>query len=562
MKFTENAHEILKQRYLARNKEGTIVETPIEMFRRVAKNVAAIDFFYDEDVRQSEEKFFHLMSSLDFLPNSPTLMNAGLDLQQLSACFVVPVPDSIEGIFNAVKNAALIHKSGGGTGFSFSRLRSSGYSVRSTGGVASGPVSFMRVFDTATDVVKQGGKRRGANMGVLRVDHPDILQFITAKNSEGAFTNFNLSVAITDKFIDHLENTRPFSLIEPRTGDIIETVHPAEIWTAITQSAWRNGEPGLIFIDRINDTHPANHLGEIETTNPCGEQPLLPYESCNLGSINLANMVKGHPPTFDSDRFSRAIISAVHFLDNVIDANKYPLREIEETTKRTRKIGLGVMGYADLLIKLGYVYGSDRANSLTKRIMQYLYGTANEKSIRLAKTRGQYPGYRKDPDDKRIWRRNATLTTIAPTGTISMIADCSNGIEPLFAIVYNRLVMGNPVPMINSLFKQMMTPYGGVSEQLATAILQNKGRVQGLDEIPSELQYLFSTSFDIPVHLHITVQSIFQQFTDNGVSKTINLPNHATQVDVHSAFLTAYHMGCKGITVYRDGSRNEQVLST
>ena len=559
LKLSINAVNVLERRYLLKDESGRVIETPAQMFMRVAKSIAAVDLKYggSEDIAQ---EFYNLMSRLNFLPNSPTLMNAGTRLGQLSACYVLPVNDSISEIFNTLRDMALIHQSGGGTGFSFSRLRPKGDFVGSTGGIASGPISFMRIFDAATDVIKQGGRRRGANMAVLRVDHPDIIEFITAKEREGFLTNFNLSVAVTDSFMDAVENDLDFELVNPRTGKPTRKMKARTLWNLIVTSAWRTGDPGLIFIDEVNRHNPTPQLGPIESTNPCGEQPLLPNESCNLGSINLAKFVEDGK--IDWDGLRSCVRRSVHFLDNVIDANRYPTPNVEKVTKGNRKIGLGVMGFADTLIKMGIPYDSDEALRFGEEVMKFINDEGHRYSAELGEARGSFPNF-----DMSIWpsrgfkaMRNATVTTIAPTGTISIIAGVSSGIEPLFAVAFIRNVMeGTRLTEINSEFERIAKERGFYSEELISKIART-GSVRQIEEVPEDVRRLFATAFDIEPEWHVKMQAAFQKHVDNAVSKTINFPNDATPEDVEKAYWLAYKLKCKGITVYRYGSKRQQVL--
>jgi len=563
LSFSNNALQVLKKRYLLKDENGDIKETPEDLIRRVSKSIAKADSNYEgENVEKTEEEFFEMMKNLEFLPNSPTLMNAGTGIGQLSACFVIPVEDSMEGIFTSLKNAALIHKSGGGTGFSFSRLRPSEDVVSSTTGVSSGPISFMKVFDAATEVIKQGGKRRGANMGILRVDHPDIMDFINMKSDMRTLQNFNISVAITNAFMEALEKDEEYDLINPRTKKTDKRLPARMVFDMIIANAWKNGDPGVLFIDEINQKSPVKHLGEIEATNPCGEQPLLPYESCNLGSINLNKTVSTSGKDLDWNKLEQIVCSATHFLDNVIDINNYPIPEIAETSRRTRKIGLGVMGFADILYQLGIPYNSDEGIKMGERIMRFVDEKSKEMSIRLAQTRGVFPAYEGSLYQQNgIKIRNACTTTVAPTGTIGMLAEASGGLEPNFAISYIKNVMdGTELIYTNKLFEQVAKDEGFFSKELMQEIART-GSIQSTAGIPDHIKKVFVVAQDIEPEWHIKMQAAFQKHVDSSVSKTINFPPEASIKDVEKTYLLAHKLHCKGVTIYRDGSRENQVLN-
>ncbi|MBI3592024.1 MAG: adenosylcobalamin-dependent ribonucleoside-diphosphate reductase [Nitrospirae bacterium] len=554
MELSDNALKVLRARYLRRDEKGNVIETPDEMFRRVARSISAAERLYNDDAGYWENKFYDLMASLRFLPNSPTLMNAGKSIGQLAACFVLPVEDSMKSIFDTLKNAALILQSGGGTGFSFSHLRPRTDIVRSTGGIASGPVSFIKIYNTATEVIKQGGARRGANMGILRVDHPDILEFIRIKRDSRELTNFNISVSVTDAFMDALKRDEEYKLINPRSGEAVGSLRARAVFDEIVESAWETGDPGLIFIDRINRANPTPHIGEFESTNPCGEQPLLPYEACVLGSINLSKYVEERHIDYDS--LGMDIKTSVRFLDDSIDVNIYPLSDIERMHKGNRKIGLGVMGWADMLILMGIPYNHRKAFELARQVMKFIRDRAREASAQLAEKRGVFPNFRGSvydaPNMPRV--RNATTTTVAPTGTISTIADCSSGIEPLFAIAYKRLVLDTELQEINKYFIEIAKRRGFYSEEMMSIVLKS-GNLKGIKEIPGDVRRLFRTALEISYEDHIKMQVAFQEYTDNAVSKTINLPHRAKKEDVARAYLFAYERGVKGITVFRYGAK-------
>lgn len=562
LKLPINTLEVLRRRYLLKDDRRNIVETPSELFRRVASHVAQAERNFKSGVtpEEAEERFYHIMRSLEFMPNSPTLMNAGTSLGQLSACFVIPVEDSVQGIFEALSDMARIHQTGGGTGFSFSRLRPQGDLVASTKGEASGPVSFMEIFDKATGVIRQGGRRRGTNMGILRCDHPDIFDFIEAKLERDRLSNFNISVGATDKFMEAVLRNRRYDLVNPRTGKKTGNAKARSVFDLIVNAAWHTGDPGLIFLDEINQKNPTPVAGEIEATNPCGELPLLPYESCNLASINLGRMVKGRQ--VDWEKLKERIGWGIRFLDDVIEVNKFPLSEIRDITFKNRKIGLGVMGFADLLVRLGLPYNSCQAIDFAERLMRFIRRESLKSSQSLAAERGVFPNYGKSIyAKKRLQVRNATVNTIAPTGTISMIADCSSGIEPLFAISFVRNVLsGTKLSEADPLFEETARARGFYSKEMMTEIARS-GSLQRIRGIPEDVKRTFVTAFDVTPQEHLKIQASFQKHTDNSVSKTINLPADATVDDVRKIYLLAYDLKCKGITVYRYGSKRDQVLS-
>jgi ribonucleoside-diphosphate reductase alpha chain len=557
---------VLEKRYLKKDPDGKAAESPEEMFWRVARNIAEAERFYKTSVSVEEmsEIFFRIMSSLDFLPNSPCLMNAGRSLQQLAACFVLPVEDSLDSIFETVKQTALIHQSGGGTGFSFSRLRPKDDTVQSTGGGASGPASFMRVFNMATEVIKQGGTRRGANMGVLRVDHPDIMEFVNLKKKPDEMTNFNLSVGLTKEFMEALKKDGEYRLINPRTMKEGGRLKAREVFEAIVNAAWETGDPGVLFLDRMNDANPTPHMGDMESTNPCGEVPLLPYEPCVLGSINLSHMVKEKNGKWEADfeKIRKTVRHAVRFLDDVIEMNQYPLPQIAHMAKGNRKIGLGVMGLAHFFIRLGIPYHSPKALEVARGLMSFIQHQAREQSAELAEERGVFPNFLGSVYSRSGMKlRNATVTTIAPTGTLSLIADCSSGIEPLYAVHYVRKALeGMEFRITDPLFLELGEKQGFLSPNLMNA-LSGGAMLRDLPEVPQTIKELFVTAFEIPPTWHIKIQAAFQEYTDNAVSKTINFPREATKDDVREVFLMAYQERCKGITIYRSGSKASQVLS-
>lgn len=565
--LSENALRVLERRYLRKDGHGKVVESPEQMFKRVAHHISRAEKRYNQasSMDKVEETFHRIMTEFRFLPNSPTLMNAGRRLGQLAACFVLPIEDSMEGIFEALKNAALIHKSGGGTGFSFSRLRPRKSRVGTTGGVASGPISFMKIFNTATEQVKQGGTRRGANMGILRVDHPDIMDFIHCKRDSKVLNNFNISVAVTDSFMEAVKQKGKYDLIDPRDKRKVGEADSADVYEALVRQAWENGDPGIVFLDRINRDNPTPEIGEIESTNPCGEQPLLPLEACNLGSINLAKYVieNDEDPVIDYECLKELIWASVRFLDNTIDMSKYPLEQIDAMVRGNRKIGLGVMGFADMLYQLKVPYNSERALQIAEEVMCFIQRESHEASRALAEERGVFPNYEKsvfrDYENRRY--RNATTTTIAPTGTLSIIAGCSSGIEPLFALSFIRRVLDNEVLVeVNPFFERVAKERGFYSHELMDRVAK-KGSIREIKEIPEDVREIFVTAHDVTPEWHVRMQAAFQKYTDNAVSKTVNLPMDSTAGDVLKVYDLAYELGCKGVTIYRDGSKENQVLS-
>ena len=592
LNLSENAVKVLEKRYLKRDKDGNCIENPVDMFKRVAGAIAQGDLKYgasNQDVDKLANRFYKFITNRYFMPNSPTLMNAGRELGQLSACFVLPVEDSLVGIFETIKNTALIHQSGGGTGFSFSRLRPKNSIVRSTMGVSSGPVSFMEVFNAATEAVKQGGTRRGANMGILRVDHPDILEFIDCKSDNSRLNNFNISVAITDKFMEAYLCGNDYDLINPQNGQVTGRLNAKEVFDMIVDRAWKNGEPGIVFIDKMNVDNPTPLIGEIESTNPCGEVPLLPYEACNLGSINLGTMVK-NDLTVDWDLLEDTTRTAIRFLDNVITVNNYPLAQIHEMVENNRKIGLGVMGWADMLMKMGISYSSQEGTRLAGQVMEFIDYISKSESVELSKERGRFNNFKgsiydtenylynkfkgksagkiSDEDwadlDKKIKEygiRNATTTCIAPTGTISMIASASGGIEPLFGLVFSRLIMdGTEMLEVNPIFKDYMISHGLYSEELMQKIAQ-EGSISHIDGISDDVKQIFATAHDVSPYWHVKMQAAFQLHTDNAVSKTVNFVESATRKDIEDVYVLAYKNNLKGITVYRNNSRQFQPMN-
>jgi len=565
--LTDNARTVLQRRYLRKDSDGKVIESPEDMFRRVAHHIARAEENYSDaqEAEKMEALFYRMMTEFYFLPNSPTLMNAGRRLGQLAACFVLPVDDSLDGIFSALKNAAMIHKSGGGTGFSFSRLRPKDSRVGSTGGVASGPVSFMKIFNTATEQVKQGGTRRGANMAILRIDHPDILDFITCKKYHHDLNNFNISVGVTDAFMESVKMLTSYDLIDPKEKQKVGELNATEVYLHLVEQAWENGDPGIVFLDRINRDNPTPALGEIESTNPCGEQPLLPFEACNLGSINLAKFVTTADgnPAVDYEGLKEIVWLSVRFLDNTIDMSRYPLPEISAMVEGNRKIGLGVMGFADMLYQMGVPYNCEEALQLAEDVMTFIQHQSREASRDLAKKRGTFKNFGKSvfKNKKDCRYRNATITTIAPTGTLSIIAGCSSGIEPLFALSFVRRVMDNDELLeVNPYFEQVAKENEFFSSELMNRIA-GRGSIAKLEDIPEDVRRVFVTAHDVAPEWHVRMQAAFQKYTDNAVSKTVNLPRDATPEDVLKVYNLAYELECKGITIYRDGSKEKQVLS-
>lgn len=595
LNFSENAIKVLEKRYLKRDKDGNCTETPSDMFKRVAETIAKGDLNFgksQEEVNQLSKRFYDAITHRFFMPNSPTLMNAGRELGQLAACFVLPVEDSLEGIFETIKNTALIHQSGGGTGFSFSRLRPKNSVVKSTMGVSSGPVSFMEVFNAATEAVKQGGTRRGANMGILRVDHPDIIEFINCKSDNDKLNNFNISVAITDKFMDAYLKGEDYDLVNPQNNEVVGRMSAKDVFDLIVDCAWRNGEPGVVFIDKMNADNPTPLIGAIESTNPCGEVPLLPYEACNLGSINLGLMMKEENGSMnvDWDLLEKTVRTAMRFLDNVIEVNKYPLPQISELVSNNRKIGLGVMGWADMLMKAGISYSSKEGTKLAGQVMEFIDYISKSESIELAKERGCFnnfkgsiydqPNYlfnkfkgksagkisddmwaKLDSDIQKYGLRNATTTCIAPTGTISMIAGASGGVEPLFGLVFSRLIMdGTEMLEVNPIFKDYMLSHNLYSDNLMAQIAKD-GSLSHVEGVPNEIKRIFVTAHDVAPYWHVKMQAAFQLHVDNAVSKTVNFVESATREDIKEVYILAYKNNLKGITVYRNNSRQFQPMN-
>ncbi len=561
-KFSLNAIKVLEQRYLLRDDHGNVIETPEQMFRRVAHNIGSADEKHPGfNPVESEEEFYGLMVSKDFLPNSPTLMNAGAQVQQLAACFVLPIEDSIPDIFESVKKTAIIQQTGGGTGFNFSKLRPRGDIVHSTKGIASGPVSFMRIFDTLTSSMKEGGKRRGANMGILNVDHPDILEFIAAKEREGEIANFNLSVGLTEKFMQAVENNEDYDLINPSTGQAVNRLNARNVFELIVAKAWSNGEPGIVFLDRLDENNPTPKAGKIIATNPCGEQPLLPYEACNLGSINVSGFYKNGG--IDWERLRKTVHTCIHFLDNAIDMSDYKLPEVKKIVMENRKVGLGVMGFADLLFELKIAYDSDAGVKTGEKLMEFIQTEAKKASVLLGEKKGSFPNFNQSIYPKQGYKamRNATVTTIAPAGTLSMIVDTSSGIEPLYALVFTKHVLdGTELLYVNRFFEDQLKQKDIYSKDLMRKVSKS-GSVRDLAEIPAEVKKIFVVATDIGPEWHIRMQTAFQKNTDNAVSKTINFPANATIEDVKRAYVMAYKLGCKGLTIYRDKTRESQVLT-
>lgn len=562
LRLTENARHVLEARYLRRGDHREIVESPEDLFARVARGVAEAELAFGnrEDVAPCEERFHSLLTALDFLPNSPTLMNAGTGLGQLSACFVLPVEDDMAGIFETLKQMALVQRTGGGTGFSFSKLRPKSDLVHSTGGEASGPVSFMRIFDCATENIKQGGRRRGANLGVLRIDHPDILEFIRAKLDSVSFRNFNLSVGVTDRFFQAVRDDGPHELIHPKTGEVAARLRARELFDEIVDAAFGCGDPGLLFLDAIERANPVPQLGRIESANPCGEVPLLPYESCNLGSVNLTHMLQGRE--IDWERLGRTVAHAVRFLDDVIEVNRYPVVAIERATRATRKIGLGVMGFAEMLVRLGISYDSDAAVRTASDLMKFIAERAQRASAALADSRGTFPAWEGSLLAARGLRlRNATCTAIAPTGTLSILAGTSPGIEPLFALAFRRhgVLSGETITETTPVLEGVLAESGLPAGPVIAAVLE-KGNLKQVEGVPESLKHLLVTALEIPPARHLEVQAAFQRHVDNSVSKTVNLPHDATREDVAQTYRRAWELHLKGVTVYRFGSKSTQVI--